>query len=117
VVDQIVIQGIRGFGYHGVFAHERETGQEFIVDVVLSIRAGSGSNDELEGTVDYGTVAQLIHDHITGEPRALIERVAQDMAESCLALPGVLGVEITLHKPSAPIPVPFDDVMVKVQRP
>jgi dihydroneopterin aldolase len=117
VADQIIIHGIRGFGYHGVFAHERQSGQEFIVDVVLTISASSGSDDELAGTVDYGTVAQVIHDHITGEPRALIERLAQDMAESCLSIPGVLGVEITLHKPSAPIPVPFDDVMVKVQRP
>lgn len=115
--DQISIRGIRGFGFHGVLAQEREVGQEFIVDATLTIARSSGADDELAGTVDYGTISQIIHDHITGTPRSLIERLAQDMAESCLNTPGVLGVEIIVHKPSAPIPVPFEDVMVKVQRP
>jgi dihydroneopterin aldolase len=117
VADHIVITGIRGFGYHGVFEHERQEGQEFIVDVDLTIPRDSGARDELDGTVDYGFVAQRVHDHITGEPRALIERLAQDIAESCVAIPDVVSVKVTVHKPSAPIPVPFTDVMVIVERP
>lgn len=115
--DHIIIEGIRGFGYHGVFDHERTEGQEFVVDVDLTVTRGSGATDDLAQTVDYGVVAQRIHDHITGTPRALIERLAQDMADACLALPGVQTVRIRVHKPSAPIPVPFTDVIVSIERP
>ena len=115
--DHIIIEGIRGYGYHGVFDHERTEGQDFVVDVDLEIARGSGVTDDLAQTVDYGVVAQRIHDLITGSPRSLIERLAQDIADTCLAIPGVESVRIRLHKPSAPIPVPFTDVIVSIERP
>lgn len=117
-LDRIRLRGVRARGFHGVFAHERGTGQEFIVDVVLGVLSISkaAKTDDLHHTVDYGAVAQAIVDVIEGPPRNLIETVAVTIAERCLQFDYVRAVRVTVHKPQAPIPVPFDDVAVSITR-
>jgi len=115
--DRIAVHGIRGFGFHGVYQRERDEGQEFIVDIELQVAKGSGANDELANTVDYGGVATAVHAAITGPPFALIEALAQHIADDVLAIPGVESVIVTVHKPHAPISVPFTDVTVTIERP
>ena len=117
VADQILITGIRGIGHHGVFAEERRDGQEFIVDVAIDLDLRrSASSDDLADTVDYGTVASDVHALITGEPHDLIETLAEGIASSCLRHRAVDAVTVTVHKPQAPITVPFDDVAVRITR-
>jgi len=117
MTDQIAISGIRGTGHHGVFAHERAAGQEFVVDVVLDVStSAAASSDNLNDTVDYGAVAVAVHELITGEPVELIETLAERIADACLGLGGITRVAVTVHKPNAPIPVPFDDVEVRIVR-
>ncbi|MFM7064916.1 MAG: dihydroneopterin aldolase [Actinomycetes bacterium] len=117
MADQIVIRGIRGHGHHGVFAHERADGQEFIVDVCLDVTtAGAAASDDLADTVDYGQVAEAVHAVIVGEAADLIETVAERVADACLAFGGVERVAVTVHKPQAPIAVPFDDVELRIDR-
>lgn len=117
-LDRICLCGVRGRGYHGVLAHEKETGQEFSVDVVLGVLSISkaAKTDDLAHTVDYGAVAQAIVDVIEGPARHLLETVAVDIADRCLAFDFVRAVRVTVHKPQAPIPVPFDDVAVSITR-
>ena len=116
--DRIALRGLRVHGRHGVLPEERENGQEFVVDAVLKLdtRAAAGS-DDLSDTVDYGALAQRLADVVGGEPCALIETLAARLADVCLDHPDVFEVEVTVHKPSAPIRVPFDDVSVTVVRP
>lgn len=115
--DRIEIHGLRGTGFHGVFEHERRDGQEFRVDVVLHVdMARAAATDDLADTVDYGAVSAGVHAIITGDPVDLIETLAQRIADVCLAQTGVLGVEVAVHKPQAPITVPFDDVVVRIAR-
>lgn len=117
MTDQIAITGIRGMGRHGVFAEERAAGQEFVVDVVLDVStSAAASSDDLGDTVDYGAVAVAVHELITGDPVDLIETLAERIARTCLAVAGVTRVAVTVHKPKAPIPVPFDDVEVRIVR-
>lgn len=117
VPDRIVISGIRGTGHHGVFEHERIDGQEFLVDVTLTVDTQRvAATDDLADTVDYGAVANAVHALIVGEPLSLIETLAARIADRCLAFDGVLGVVVTVHKPQAPIAVPFTDVTVTVER-
>jgi dihydroneopterin aldolase len=115
--DVIEIRGIRGFGRHGVFEHERAEGQEFTVDVRLELdtRAAAAS-DRLTDTVNYGTVAEQVHAAIEGAPVDLLETLAARIAELCLADRRVTAAAVTIHKPSAPITVPFDDVLLTVHR-
>lgn len=115
--DQILLSGIRGVGHHGVFEHERRDGQDFIVDVALEVDLRrSASSDDLADTVDYGTVASDVHALITGEPYDLIETLAEEIATACLRHRAVESVTVTVHKPQAPITVPFDDVAVRITR-
>jgi dihydroneopterin aldolase len=117
MADQIVVRGIRGVGYHGVFAHEREEGQEFAVDVCLDVStARAAGSDDLADTVHYGEVAVAVHALVTGEPVDLIETLAERIGEACLGFAGVQRVEVVVHKPQAPIPVPFDDVELRIVR-
>ncbi|MDJ1113858.1 dihydroneopterin aldolase [Microbacterium dauci] len=115
--DEITLTGIRAFGYHGVYAHERREGQEFIADVVLSLstRAAAVSDDVLD-TVHYGELAEQVAAILAGEPANLLETVAERIAHAALAWPIVDAVAVTLHKPSAPIEVPFGDVSVTIRR-
>ncbi|MBD7917346.1 2-amino-4-hydroxy-6-hydroxymethyldihydropteridine diphosphokinase [Cellulomonas sp. Sa3CUA2] len=116
-LDQIRLTGVTATGYHGVFEHERREGQTFVADVVVHVdtrRAAAG--DDLAHTVDYGQAAQLVAAVLSGDPVDLIETVAERIAATVLALPGVQAVDVAVHKPQAPIPVPFGDVVVSIRR-
>lgn len=104
-------------GHHGVFAHERRDGQDFVVDAVLETStAAAAASDELSDTVDYGDLAQRLAAVIAGEPVNLLETLAARLADECLADPRVDAATITVHKPQAPIPLSFDDVAVTIHR-
>jgi dihydroneopterin aldolase len=115
--DLIEVRGIRARGHHGVLESERLTGQPFIADVTIAVdtRCAAGS-DDLDDTVDYSQVAQAVHAELAGEPVDLIETLAERIAARCLAFPGVQAVEISLHKPEAPVGVPASDVVLRIVR-
>lgn len=116
-LDQIRLTGVSATGHHGVFEHERADGQEFRADVVLHLDTRAAAvGDDLGATVSYTDVAQDVHDVLAGSPADLIETVAERVAAAALARPGVVAVDVRLHKPQAPIPVPFDDVEVAIRR-
>jgi dihydroneopterin aldolase len=115
--DRIELVGIRAFGHHGVLDREREDGQTFQVDVSLITDTTSAArSDDLADTVDYSSVAGSIAQIIEGEPVNLIETLAERIAAICLADTRVHRVRVSVHKPSAPIDVPFDDVVVTIER-
>jgi dihydroneopterin aldolase len=115
--DLIVLRGLRGYGRHGVLASERSLGQPFVVDLALEVDTrAAGASDDLAGTADYAAVAEAVLGVVEGEPVALLERLAQLIADAVLADAHVLGVEVTVHKPSAPVPVPFEDIAVTIRR-
>ena len=116
--DRIALRGLRVHGRHGVLPEERADGQDFVVDAVLKLDTRkAATSDALDDTVDYGTLAQRLAEVVAGEPCDLIETLAQRLADVCLADDRVFEVEVTVHKPQAPIPIPFDDVTVTVVRP
>jgi dihydroneopterin aldolase len=115
--DTIRLTGLRVFAYHGVLAEERASGQEFVIDVtVFADLSTAGANDELSDTVDYGNLAAAIHNRATTERWNLLERVAERVADLVLEDERAAGVEVNVHKPAAPIPVPFEDVAVSIAR-
>jgi dihydroneopterin aldolase len=115
--DRITVRGISAHAHHGVYDWEREKGQTFRVDAVLELdTAPAAAGDDLDRTVNYAELAQRLHAVLTGEPVALLETLAQRLADVCLANPLVDAVEITVHKPEADLGVPFDDVLVSIRR-
>lgn len=115
--DRITLTGLRASAFHGVLEHERRTGQVFIVDVTvwLDLEAAAAS-DDLDLTVHYGELAEEVVAAVESEPVDLIETVAERIAGVALAHAPVRQVEVTVHKPSAPITVPFSDVAVTIVR-
>jgi dihydroneopterin aldolase/2-amino-4-hydroxy-6-hydroxymethyldihydropteridine diphosphokinase len=116
-MDQIELRGLRVRGRHGVLAFERRDGQDFLVDAVLSLDTRpAAATDDLTLTVDYGTLSERLAQIVAGEPVQLIETLAQRLASACLDEPAVQRVRITVHKPQAPISLPFSDVAVTITR-
>lgn len=76
----------------------------------------AAATDDLARTVHYGVVAEEVADVVTGEPVDLIETLAERIAQQCLKHEGVLEVEVVVHKPDAPITVPFGDVTITITR-
>lgn len=115
--DTITLTGIEATGYHGVFDHEKREGQTFRVDLVLftSTRLAAAS-DDLRDTIDYGGVAQAVADEIGAGPYDLIEKLAGVIADRVLTEFSPAAVTVSVHKPQAPIPVPFDDVVITIHR-
>lgn len=116
-VDEITLTGVRAFGHHGVYADEKRDGQEFVVDVTLRLPLHLAAvTDDVSDTVHYGELAERIVDIVQGEPADLLETVAERIADDVLADPRVESVTVTVHKPAAPITVPFGDVAVTIRR-
>jgi dihydroneopterin aldolase len=116
--DQIVLTGIHGFGYHGVFDHERKDGQDFFVDLTLSVDLTAPSNsDAIEDTVNYAEITDLVVEEITSNPVNLIEKLAGRIAERVLNQHlKVQAVSVTVHKPQAPVSAQLKDIAVLVTR-
>jgi dihydroneopterin aldolase len=113
----VALRGITGFGRHGVFAFEREQGQHFVVDVVCALDLDrAAATDDLAWTVDYGELARAVVADIEGPPLDLIEALADRIAQTCLRSSLVEAVEVTVHKPEAPMPVTVADVSVTLTR-
>lgn len=114
----IRLTGLRARGYHGVLDHERATGQTFLVDVVLEVDLDpAAATDDVAETVNYAEVAAAVERIITGDPVNLIETLAVTMADTVLAeFAKVTSVEVTVHKPQAPIPADFANVAVTLVR-
>lgn len=115
--DRIAVTGIRVRAHHGVFDFEREAGQEFVIDVSVAVDlAAAASGDDLDRTVHYGVLAEAVAAAVERDPVDLIETVAERVAGVALGFPAVEEVEVTVHKPQAPIAVPFTDVSVTIVR-
>jgi dihydroneopterin aldolase len=116
-LDRVGLHGLRVHGNHGVHDHERSEGQDFVIDAVLGLDTRpAAAGDDLSLTVDYGKLAARLAAVVAGEPVRLIETLADRLAGVCLAEPAVREVEITVHKPHAPLPQAFDDITVTIQR-
>jgi dihydroneopterin aldolase len=116
-LDRIELRGLRVFGYHGVLDSERQEGQEFVIDAVLWLdTAPAAATDNLSLTVNYAALADRLVIIAAGPPVRLIETLAQRLAAAAVAEPLAREVEITVHKPQAPVGHPFDEVAVTIRR-
>jgi dihydroneopterin aldolase len=116
-LDEITLTGLRATAFHGVLPEERRDGQVFVIDVAVMLPLGeAASTDELARTVHYGVLAEEVVAAVESNPVDLIETVAERIAKVVLAHERVVFTKVTVHKPSAPITVPFDDVSVTITR-
>lgn len=117
-MDRITIRGLEIYAYHGVFAEEKERGQQFLINAVLEMDLRkAGKSDNLSMSTHYGEVALLLQKTMTEHTYDLIERAAEVCAEKVLLnFPLVRRITLELCKPKAPIPLPFENVSVTIER-
>ena len=115
--DRLAVLGIEATGHHGVFDFEKRDGQVFKVDLTLGldIRPAARS-DDLQDTVDYGSLVAAVKTAIEHDPVDLIETLAERIADVCLTDKKVEWAEVTVHKPDAPIEATFSDVALTIHR-
>ena len=115
--DRLAVRGLAVHGHHGVFEFERRDGQEFVVDLVLGMDTGpAAQSDDLQDTVDYGTLVEEVRSAVANDPVDLIETLAQRIADVCLLDDRVEWARVTVHKPDAPIDATFSDVALTITR-
>lgn len=111
MIFKIEILGLKLFGHHGVLQHEKDYGQEFFVDVRLMVEASG--QDDLESTVSYADVADLVEASFNAERNDLLEALSSRLRAAVLSLSEqILECEIAIHKPHAPLTQDFSDVIV-----
>lgn len=118
VYDKITIKGLEVFANHGVYPEENRLGQKFVVNAVLYVDTrAAGLSDDLDLSVNYGTVCHQITDFLTANTYKLIERVAEELARHILVNnPLVHEIDVEIEKPGAPIGLPLETVSVKIHR-
>lgn len=117
-MDQITIKDLEVFCNHGVYPEETKLGQKFLVSCTLYLDTRkAGKTDDLEESVNYGTISHLIKRQMEEETYLLIEAVAEHLAEKILLSDDkIRGVELEIKKPWAPIGLPLDTASVKISR-
>lgn len=117
-MDKILLNKMAFYGYHGVLSEENKLGQRFFVDVVLEIDLKpAGESDDLERTVNYAEVYNVIKGIVEGEPKQLVESVAELIAEDLLkTFLMIQCCHVKVIKPDPPIPGHYDSVAVEISR-
>ena len=111
----IALKGLGALANHGVYDFERDRNQRFSADIVMWVET-AGATDDIAATVSYADIADETMAVLTGKPVDLIETLAETIASNVMSHEGVVGTEVTVHKPDAPINHPFADVSVTVRR-
>ena len=102
--DQIMLQGMQFYGYHGVNPEERVLGQRYVVDMTVDLDLSqAGASDKLEDTVSYSHIYRSVRAVIEGEPRNLLESAAEAIADRVLSEFPVDAVSVAVKKPNPPI--------------
>lgn len=102
--DKIILDGMVFYGYHGVNPEERIQGQRFVVDLEITADlSGAGRSDDINATINYSSVFKLARQVVEGEPRNLLEAVAETLATEILTRFKVESVRVRVRKPWAPL--------------
>lgn len=117
-MDEIRIENLKVYAYHGVYKEENEQGQDFFVNAVLyTDTRKAGQKDDLSRSTDYGEVCHFMSDYIKKHTYKLIETVAEKtVMQTLLKFPLIKEMELEIRKPEAPVGLPFESVSVKIHR-
>lgn len=117
-MDKIIFKGMQFYGYHGVFSEENKLGQTYLVDLdVYMDLQPAGESDQLEKTINYAHLYELVQKIVEGEPYKLIETIAEKIAFQALqTFQSMEEIMVRVTKPNPPIPGHYDAVAVEIRR-
>jgi 7,8-dihydroneopterin aldolase/epimerase/oxygenase len=104
MMGQVALEGLEFHAYHGVYPHERSSGNKFEVDVVIDTEfSESAFRDELTGTINYEDLYAIVKEEM-GKPSKLLETVGHAIANHALkSFPSAKTVEVKISKFNPPI--------------
>ena len=103
MTGKIALEGLEFHAFHGVYPHERESGNWFETDISVETTFRESVEDDLSRTVNYETLYQFVKEEME-KPSRLLETVAEKIVERILQeLPAVEHVEIKIAKLNPPI--------------
>lgn len=117
-MDKLLMNRMEFYGYHGVFPEENRLGQTFIVDLeIVADFSLAGKNDNLEHTVNYAEMYELVKDVVEGKSYQLIEALAESIASQLLRIYTMIDeVMVRVTKPHPPVPIHFQGVAIEIRR-
>lgn len=117
-MDKIILKQMEFYGYHGLFPEENKLGQRFYVDMDLFTDVKkAGQSDDMNDSIDYGHVHTLVKAVLEGEPKNLVEAVAEQVADDLLTtFANLSACTVKVIKPDPPIPGHYQSVAVEVYR-
>ncbi len=117
-MDEIHINNLLFYGYHGVFLEEEKLGQKFYVNLILYVNTKkAGLSDDLKDTIDYKKIYDLVRYLVEEKKFKLIEALAENIAKIILDnFDLIKKIQVEVKKPQAPIQGHCDFVSVKIIR-
>ncbi|MDL4840508.1 dihydroneopterin aldolase [Aquibacillus rhizosphaerae] len=117
-MDKIYLNKMSFYGYHGLFPEENKLGQRFIVDLVLEVDLQkAGESDDMNDSINYGTIFQVTQEVVEGKSRNLVEAVANDIADKLFSTFAKLSAcTVKVYKPDPPIPGHYESVAIEIRR-
>ena len=111
---RLFLSGIHAAGRHGARPGEKDAAQPFVVDLDLEVEVGA---DQIGDTADYRGVSERVREIVETGSFDLIETLAAEIAEACLAFDAVIRATVVVHKPNAATRLGIDGVAAAVTRP
>ena len=116
-MDKIRLNNVQIYAYHGLFNEEKQLGQKFQIDVEISSNLKKSCyTDNIDDTINYKDVYNIITSCFANHKKNLIESLAEDMANQILNINGVVDTTIIIRKPSVPIDGICDSVEIEIFR-
>lgn len=117
-MDKIYVNQMEFYGYHGVFPEETKLGQRFIVDVIVETDLSkAGHSDQLEDSINYGEIFEVVKEIVEGKPFKLLEAIAERITEELLSrFFAIKTCTVKVIKPNPPIPGNYNSVAVEITR-
>ncbi|SFD73650.1 dihydroneopterin aldolase [Lentibacillus persicus] len=117
-MDKILLNQMAFYGYHGLFPEETKLGQRFLVDAELMLDLKTSSrSDDMNDSIDYGEVYNVIKEVVEGKPRNLVETIAEQIADELFRTFNLLeACRLKVTKPDPPIAGHYQSVAVEIFR-
>lgn len=117
-MDKILLNKMQFYGYHGLLPEENKLGARFNVDLELFIDLKkAGKSDDMLDSVHYGHVYDSVRTIVEGEPKNLIESVAEMIADQLLdRFELIKTCKVKVIKPDPPINGHYQSVAVEILR-
>lgn len=113
-MSAINIKGLKVTARHGVLSEEKVNPQPFLFDIAIDFDISAAVlSDDVNDTVNYAEVCALVTSFCENNCFNLIEKLAYGAAfEIAEKFPQTAAVTVTVHKPEAPVGLPFNDISV-----